>query len=569
MQKLSTAERPQIGWWTGDLKKVSPQSADLHSALLDVNTPFCIVKKERQLALGHKGQIVLADCHRPESFWGKNMPDNCLPVYAYAPAVDPGDLGDPQFRQTHNTKYAYIVGAMANGITSIEMVVEAGRNGFLAFFGAAGLSIKEIALAIDYIQQVGQPLAYGFNLIHSLNDPKLEMDTVKLYLQRGIQKISASAYLDLTLPLVYYRVKDIHRNPDGAIVCPNKVFAKVSRIEVARKFLMPPPEKFLTQLVERRMISRAEAVLARQIPLAEDITAEADSGGHTDNRPALTLLPTMMALRDEIAKKQNYIQTPRIGLAGGICTPASAAAAFGMGAAYVLTGSINQACVEAGTSPKVRQMLAEAQQADVTMAPSADMFELGVKVQVLKRGTMFAQRSAKLYELYCNHDHYQQIPPPQRRQLEKEIFKASFEETWNQTKRFFESSDPRQIERANKDPKHQMALVFRSYLGLSSVWAKNGDPSRVIDYQIWCGPAMGAFNQWANGSILQAVENRKTVVIALNLLVGAAYTLRLGWLRTQGLQIPAQWEAFRPVTMQKLHELLRNGHDRHLSFNLN
>ena len=32
--------------------------------------------------------------------------------------------------------------------------------------------------------------------------------------------------------------------------------------------------------------------------MAEDLTAEADSGGHTDNRPAITLLPTMLALRD-------------------------------------------------------------------------------------------------------------------------------------------------------------------------------------------------------------------------------------------------------------------------------
>ncbi len=71
-----------------------------------------------------------------------------------------------------------------------------------------------------------------------------------------------------------------------------------------------------------------------------------------------------------------------------------------MGAAYVVTGSVNQACVESGTSDAVRKMLAEAGQADVTMAPAADMFEMGVKVQVLKRGTMFAMRAAKLYELY-------------------------------------------------------------------------------------------------------------------------------------------------------------------------
>ena len=33
--------------------------------------------------------------------------------------------------------------------------------------------------------------------------------------------------------------------------------------------------------------------------------------------------------------------------AGGIATPAAVSAAFAMGAAYVVTGSINQSCVEA------------------------------------------------------------------------------------------------------------------------------------------------------------------------------------------------------------------------------
>ena len=66
-----------------------------------------------------------------------------------------------------------------------------------------------------------------------------------------------------------------------------------------------------------------------------------------------------------------------------------------MGAAFVVTGSVNQACIESGSSDIVRKMLAEASQADVTMAPAADMFEMGVKVQVLKRGTMFAMRGAE------------------------------------------------------------------------------------------------------------------------------------------------------------------------------
>src|SRR5206468_8042587 len=95
-------------------------------------------------------------------------------------------------------------------------------------------------------------------------------------------------------------------------------------------------------------------------------------------------------------------------------TPAAAAAAFIMGAAYVLTGSVNQACVESGSSDVVREMLAQAEQADTAMAPAADMFEMGVKVQVLKRGTMFAMRAGKLYELYRSYPGLGALPPAER-----------------------------------------------------------------------------------------------------------------------------------------------------------
>src|SRR5262249_59888452 len=123
-------------------------------------------------------------------------------------------------------------------------------------------------------------------------------------------------------------------------------------------------------------------------------------GGPPHTRPAITLVPTLIALRDRLQGQHCYPDPLRVGAAGGIATPASVAAAFQMGAAYVLTGSVNQACRESGSSDAVREMLAEAEQADVIMAPAADMFEMGVKVQVLKRGTMFAMRAARLYQLY-------------------------------------------------------------------------------------------------------------------------------------------------------------------------
>src|SRR5206468_8273040 len=125
-----------------------------------------------------------------------------------------------------------------------------------------------------------------------------------------------------------------------------------------------------------------------------------------------------------------------VGAAGGISTPWAAAAAFAMGAAYVVTGSVNQACVEAGTSDAVRKMLAEARQADIAMAPAADMFEMGVKVQVLKRGTMFAMRAAKLFETYRAYESLEAIPPADRAALEKTIFRAPLETIWDQTRAY-------------------------------------------------------------------------------------------------------------------------------------
>src|SRR5439155_13174147 len=145
---------------------------------------------------------------------------------------------------------------------------------------------------------------------------------------------------------------------------------------------------------------------------------------------------------DRLHAQFKYADAPRVGLAGGIATPASVAGAFAMGAAYVVTGSVNQACVESGSSDAVRKMLAEAGQADVTMAPAADMFEMGVKVQVLKRGTMFPMRAQKLYDLYRQYPAWEAIPAADRAQVEKNLLRTSFDDIWTQTRDFFQRRDP-------------------------------------------------------------------------------------------------------------------------------
>jgi trans-AT polyketide synthase, acyltransferase and oxidoreductase domains len=477
---------------------------------------------------------------------------------AVVPALHLEDLGDCGFRADHRLHYAYVTGAMANGIGSADIVEEMSRAGMLGFFGSAGLSPQRVEAAIDRITRNLGDQPFGFNLIHSPNEPLLENAVVDLYLRRGIRLVEASAYLDLTLPVVRYRLHGIHE-VDGRVVTPNRVIVKVSRVEVASKFFAPAPDRLLQELVRRGDLTPEQARMAAMVPVAQDLTAEADSGGHTDNRPAITLLPTMLALRDRMQATHRFAQPLRVGAAGGIATPASAAAAFAMGADFIVTGSINQACVESGSSDLVREMLAQAEQADVIMAPAADMFEMGVKVQVLKRGTMFAMRAAKLYELYRAHSSLDEIPTAERAALEKNLFRAPLEEIWGQTRVYFQQRDPSQIDRAERDAKHKMALVFRWYLGQSSRWANSGEPTRKLDYQVWCGPAMGAFNEWAKGSFLEQPRNRRVVTLALNLLYGAAVTLRSQMLRWQGVALDSASLRVMPLEREQLETVLGRG----------
>jgi trans-AT polyketide synthase, acyltransferase and oxidoreductase domains len=514
---------PAARWLSGDRPATADPEA-VRTALADIRRTVVLVRGETGPGLADGGSIVFG-------------PGDGVPVLAVLPAIPPSSLGDPAFCADHGLRFPYVTGAMANGIASAELVEAIGGAGMLAFFGAAGLSIDRIEAAVVRLKQNLGDRPFGFNLIHSPGEQAHESATVDLYLRHGVRLAEASAFLDLTPHVVRYRLTGIRRGEDGEVVTPNRVVAKVSRVEVASKFFAPAPEKFVRDLVGQGHLTAEQGELAKRVPVAQDVTVEADSGGHTDNRPAVTLLPTILALRDRMQEQFKYAAPLRVGLGGGIATPSSAAAAFAMGAAYVVTGSVNQACLESGSSDAVRQMLAEAGQADVAMAPAADMFEMGVKVQVLKRGTMFPMRAAKLYELYRAYPSLDALPAAERATLEGNLFRITLEEVWRQTREFFLKRDPTQVPKAEADPKHKMALVFRWYLGQSSRWANAGVPDRKLDYQVWCGPAMGAFNEWAKGSFLEQPKKRTVVTVALNLLYGAAVTLRQVQARSQGVNL--------------------------------
>ncbi len=448
------------------------------------------------------------------------------------PNLKAEDFGDPEFRKTYGLKYALYGGAMANGIASADMVIALGKAGCMGSYGSGGMRLEVVEQEIDKIKAALGDKPFLVNMLSNRNGD-MEMKLAQLLIDKGVPGVEASAFIVPSEALVYFRVKGI-REKNGQIVIPHKVIAKVSREEVLEKFVCPPAADSLESLLKKGLITAEEAALAVKIPMADDITAEADSGGHTDGRPLVSMLPAMIALANRKQAEFGYQQKVRVGAGGGIGTGLSCLGAFEMGAAYVVTGSVNQACVESGTSDYVKQVLAETAMADVIMAPCADMFESGAKVEVIKKKTMYAQNAAKLYEYYVKYPDFAAIPAADRDRIEKKILKDTFANIWNSTKEYFSKVAPGNIPLAEKNPKMKMALVFRWYLGSSSRWAVQGAEDRKFDMQIWCGQSMGAFNLWVKGTDLEKAENRHVGEVALLLLRSCAYhynknlALRLG-----------------------------------------
>lgn len=432
----------------------------------------------------------------------------------------------------YGVDYPLYTGAMAKGIASADLVVAAGKRRMLASLGAGGLPLGLVNKALDTIQAALPNGPYAVNLIHSPFDFELEKGCVDLLLQRNVTVVEASAFMSLTPHIVRYRVAGLTRGPDGRVHCKNKVIFKLSRTELASMAISPAPQKLLDGLLADGLITREQAEMALEVPMADDVAVEADSGGHTDNRPMQVILPLIIAVRDRLHRELNYdakgIPRVRVGVGGGVGSPGAVSAAFAMGAAFVLTGTINQLTRQADTCDFVRKQLSLATYSDVTMAPAADMFDEGVQLQVLKKGTMFPARAKKLFDLYHTYKSLDALPPKELENLEKRIFSQSVAQVWEETTNFYINRlhDPDKIRRAEQDPMLKMSMCCRWYLSKSSGWANRGESKRKLDYQVWCGPAIGSFNIFIKDSVLDprvAGEYPDVFQVNAHLLQGACY----------------------------------------------
>jgi len=432
-------------------------------------------------------------------------------------------LGSPSFRARYGLAAAYMCGAMYKGVASVALVERAGRAGLLACFGSGGLPAERVeAAAAQLASSLGRDHPWGLNLLCNVTRPEREDRVVDICLRHCVPVVEAAAFMSITPALARLRARTLVAAADGGVGRTLRIIAKLSRPEVAEAFLAPAPTALLERLRLAGAITADQAALAARVPMADDMVVEADSAGHTDRGVAQVLVPVIVAQRDRLALPGEPVH---IGVGGGIGTPAAAVAALMLGADFIVTGSINQCTVESGASEAVKDMLMVMRVQDTGYAPAGDMFELGARVQVLRRGVLFPNRAEQLFELWQRHASLEEIAPAVRARLEADVFRKPLADVWTEAREHLRRSDPATCERAEREPKARMAAVFKWYFGLSTRVAMAGDTARRVDFQIHTGPALGACNQWLMGSGLEDWRQRHVDGLAFRLLTSTARLL--------------------------------------------
>lgn len=139
-------------------------------------------------------------------------------VVGALPPTRPEELGDGAFCAAHGTRYPYIAGEMANGIATVEMVTAMARAGMLGFFGAAGLPAARVGRETARIAAaLGDRTNWGVNLIHSPAEPRTEQAVADLLIARRVPAVSASAFMELTPPIVQVAASGLTRDAQGRV----------------------------------------------------------------------------------------------------------------------------------------------------------------------------------------------------------------------------------------------------------------------------------------------------------------------------------------------------------------
>src|SRR5258707_11080569 len=152
------------------------------------------------------------------------------------------------------------------------------------------------------------------------------------------------------------------------------------------------------------------------------------------------------------------------------------------------------------------------------------MFDFGDKLQVVRNGVFSPGRANKLDELYTRHNSLDEIDRQTKKQIEEKYFGRSFEDVWFETKSYYSRINP-EFEKSEPSPKQKMALIFKWYFIHTTRLAMRGVEENKVNYQVHCGPALGAFNRWVKGTALESWRNRHVGDIGERIMKGAAVVL--------------------------------------------
>jgi len=415
------------------------------------------------------------------------------------------DLGQATFRNRFGVSEAIVVGGMGYGVGGPVLVEQMARAGFLAFLGADGLSETEVRGHIGTLCDRLGSAAFGVNVRGGAGRDSAVEARLDLLATLGVDCVEIGGFYQIERALVRYRLAGVSRGGEGAVVAPNRILAKVTRPETAEAFLSPPPPDLVAALLKDGRIDAEAAALAPQLTMADAVVALADCAGDTDGASLLALLPVVRDMRDRLAPHV------AVGAGGGIGTAEAASVAFLMGADFVQIGSIMQCTVEAGLSDLAKDILAEMGVQDTELAPSEHWFDWGGKARVLKRGSLFAARANKLYDLYRFYESWDAIPAALRKRIEDGYFQAGYAEILNGLRA--QGTVPQ-----GATQKQELMHVFRHYLAEGRRFALVGEAARRADFQLSASPALGAFNARVRGTALADWRNRHADALATDLV---------------------------------------------------
>src|SRR5262249_35416510 len=135
-----------------------------------------------------------------------------------------------------------------------------------------------VEAGIRTIQSALTGQSYGVNLVADVDHLEHNEALIDLFLRCNVPIVEVAAFLQITPALVRYRAQGLVRQPGGAIHRAHRIIAKVTRPETALAFLNPAPERLIKSLVAGGAVTPEQAELLGEIPMADALTAAADSG---------------------------------------------------------------------------------------------------------------------------------------------------------------------------------------------------------------------------------------------------------------------------------------------------